>query len=173
MKVLIKAGAEVDIPTRAEMAEDMRATWRSEQEIENARQREAVRGFKYMRVVSRPGANKADGGGPASGYAWSLMYVGAIMSAGSDLCVFLGKLGDYTAAAGSPQNSNLPLLGAGGSGSGAASENLNQVTFGFRQQILYPDESITVVAQNSAANLLFVTVCAVQFPAEKIGVIIA
>lgn len=166
---ILRAGMTIDIPSREEMAAELdaaRARW-------DVQEREQVRGIKPIRRVSKPGTNTADGGAPASGYAWSLMSVTAVFSTGSDLCVFLGNVRDYAGTAGSPGTSNLALLGAGGSGSGAASETLNQVSFGFRQCILHTDEYITVVAQNGSANINILYVAAIEIPEPRLGILLA
>ena len=74
--VQIAAGAKIDIPTRAEIREDLTGVW-------SAQEREAARGFKWMRLPEilqgnaaksaiTLGATKGQILGPEQGYVWAL-----------------------------------------------------------------------------------------------------
>jgi hypothetical protein len=174
---MIRGGAPVDIPTSGEIGDEVDrrlAVYRRQvREDESTREREYARGIKFIRIATRPGTNTADCGGPEAGYCWSLMAITAIFSAASDLCVFLGQVREYTAAAGSPAASNFPLLAPVGSGAEAASNQLARASFSFRECVLFPGESATAVAQSGSANITRLYVAAVQFPAERIGLMLA
>ncbi len=98
-KVLIRAGAEIDVPTRAEVAEDLRSIWEEQREIESARERERLRTMKRVElfIPVSPAANNVfigqtvtanEGNGPELGYIWSVRLVSITLSGTGTLTVY-------------------------------------------------------------------------------------
>lgn len=98
-KVLIRAGAEIDVPTRAEVAQDLRSIWDEQREIESARERERLRSMKRVElfIPVSPAANNVfigqtvtanEGNGPELGYVWSVRMVSITLSGTGTLTVY-------------------------------------------------------------------------------------
>ncbi len=98
-KVVIRAGAEIDVPTRAEVAEDLRSIWEEQRQIESARERERLRTMKRVElfVPISPAANNIfigqtitanEGNGPELGYVWSVRMVSITLSGTGTLTVY-------------------------------------------------------------------------------------
>ena len=98
-KVLIRAGAALDVPTRAEVAEDLRSIWEEQRQIESARERERLRSMKRIElfIPVSPAANNVfigqtvtanEGNGPELGYIWSVRMVSITLSGTGTLTVY-------------------------------------------------------------------------------------
>lgn len=153
-RVIIKAGAEIDLPTREEMAADIGTSLR---EIESERMRARGRGFTPMRISGNIGGRSTFllDATPESGYVWNLKLI-ALQLVGSGTCVaYIASSAPATGA--TPQR----LIGTG-----TVANSANQVmTWSSSQVLVYPDESIYLTA-TSNMNTYFVT--AMQMPAEMV-----
>ena len=98
-KILIRAGAEIDVPTREEVREDIHAAVRDVAALENARERELARTMKRMEILVpvSPAANNIfigqtvtanEGNGPELGYIWSVRMVSITLSGTGTLTVY-------------------------------------------------------------------------------------
>jgi hypothetical protein len=154
MKVLIKAGAEIDVPTREEVRADIHSGWREYlTELERAK----ARGIKPIRIA-RPGPSPAAGtlfmvdAAPESGYLWNLKLVSVQLAAAGTVLVYVAS------SAPSTSQTLLRLI------ANMSTSNANQVTtWSSSQLILYPDEGLYVSATQNI-NAVFVT--AAEVPAE-------
>ena len=153
MKVLIKAGAEIDVPTRSEVREDIHGAWRDYQ----AELRAKARGIKPIRIA-RPGPAPAAGtlfltdAAPESGYLWNLKLVGVQLAAAGTLLTYIASSAPGTGA------TPLRLI------ANNLTSNANQVaSWSSSQVILYPDEGLYLAATQ---NITAVFVTAAEVPAE-------
>jgi len=153
VKVLIKAGAEIDVPTRSEVREDIHGAWRDYQ----AELRQKARGIKPIRIA-RPGPVTAAStlfltdAAPESGYLWNLKLVSVQLAAAGTLLTYI--------ASSAPSTSSTPLRLIANN----LTSNANQVvTFSSSQVILYPDEGLYLSATQNI-NAVFLT--AAEVPAE-------
>jgi hypothetical protein len=154
MKVLIKAGAEIDVPTREEVRADIHSGWR---DYLTELERTKARGIKPIRIA-RPGPATAAStlfvvdAAPESGYLWNLKLVSVQLAAAGT-----GQL--YVASSAPPTGVTPRSLIADLNTSKA-----NQVaSWSSSQMILYPDEGLYLsFTQN--INAVFVT--AAEVPAE-------
>jgi hypothetical protein len=89
MKVLIKAGAEIDVPTRDEVRADIHDAWRS---YEAERERIRARGVKWVRIaVNDPLVPHNETiYGPEAGYVWKLSRFTATLSAADSIALYVG-----------------------------------------------------------------------------------
>jgi hypothetical protein len=154
MKVLIKAGAEIDVPTRDEVRQDIHSAWR-EQAADAERAR--ARGVKYIRL-SAPGPSPAAqtlyiANGPEVGYIWALRLLSVQLSAADTVLAYVTSSAPSTGS--TPQR-----LIANFSTSGA-----NQVgTFPTAAAMLYGGESVYLSA--AAHNITAFHLTAWEVPAE-------
>lgn len=153
MKVLIKAGAEIDVPTRDEVRQDIHSAWSDYQ----AQLREKARGIKPIRIA-RPGPSPAAGtlfvtdAAPESGYLWNLKLISVQLAAAGTLLTYI--------ASSAPSAGSTPLRLIANN----TTSNANQVvTFSSSQVILYPDEGVYLSATQ---NISAVFLAAAEVPAE-------
>lgn len=149
-KVLIKAGAEIDVPTRDEVAEDLARAVRDEIGGWQAAERTRARGIKHIRIAgigAQPAAQTLYiPNGPASGYKWSLRLLSVQISA-ADTC-----LAYITSSAPSAGSTPLRLISAFGT------SNANQVaTFAKGQVMLDSDESVYLSCAAHNINAWFMS----------------
>jgi hypothetical protein len=153
-KVLIKAGAEIDVPTRDEVRADIHDGWH---DYLSAIERQRARGVKPVRIA-RPGPTPAAGtlfltdAAPESGYLWNVKILSVQLASAGTVLAYI--------ASSAPSTSGTPRTLIANMGASSA----NQVTtWSSSQLILYPDEGIYLVAtQNISAAFL----AAAEVPAE-------
>jgi hypothetical protein len=166
---MIRGGAPVDIPTPAEVADAvdvrMRAFYDQQSAIEDARQRERLRGIKAMDLPMMRGTisgaaitlgpQKGQVCGPESGYAWSVLALvvnGLASGATPDVLNF------YKNDTGQPVWWQL---------------NGNQFgeTFSKLQRVLYAGESLAAASSGAlaATGTITVTGTIIEVPAERLG----
>jgi hypothetical protein len=145
LKVLIKAGAEIDVPTRAEVAEDIHSAWRAS---EAHHEMERARGLKWIRA-SQPGPLPLASTlflptGPDTGYLWTAMLLSVQLASAGTVLAYV------TSAAPSTSSTPLRLIW------NASTSSANQVTtFGRGAVMLNQAESVYLSAtQNITAWLL-------------------
>jgi hypothetical protein len=156
-KIMIKAGAVIDVPTRDEVREDISAAVRDMAEIESERLRARARAFTPMRISGNIGNRSTFllDATPESGYVWNLKLI-SVQLVGSGTCVaYISSSAPQTGA--TPQR----LIGTG-----TVANSANQImTWSSSQVLLFPDESIYLTA---TSNLLTYFITAMQVPAEMI-----
>jgi hypothetical protein len=154
MKVLIKAGAEIDVPTRDEVRADIHSGWQKYlTELEQAK----ARGIKPIRIA-RPGPATAAGtlfmtdAAPESGYLWNLKLIGVQLAAAGTGQVYI--------ASSAPSTSSTPRALIADLNTSKA----NQVaSWSSSQVILYPDEGLYL---SFTQNINAVLLTAAEVPAE-------
>ena len=162
MKVLIKAGAEIDVPTRSEVREDIHGAFRDYLE---AREREHLRGLKWIEKVIQ---GKCDGSGnitlpaqgdvvsmgPEVGWAWSVRRVSVGFSGTAVASPFLNLF--HRDANGTATNRNFIT---------SLSSFENGLFPGSDSILLFDRELMINGALVNNAEVMF-RVCAWQAPAE-------
>jgi len=150
--VTIQAGAKIDIPSRAEIRDDIRDVW-----IE--RQRASMRTLKYMSIAEPvvPAAVSVFIPLPNPGYMWNLKLISAQMSASATLQAFIASSAPAAGA-------TLPRL-ISNFGAAATSQ---VVTFSSSQVQLRPDEGIFLLASTGTITALFIA--AEEAMAERQGI---
>jgi hypothetical protein len=141
VKVLIKAGAEIDVPTRAEVAEDIHAAWRDHFD---AQQRARARGIKAIRF-SAPGPVPAVStlflpDGPNTGYIWVLRLMSVQLASAGTVLAYITSAAPATSA--TPQR----LI------ANYSTSSTSQVTtFPSGAAMIYPAESVYLSATTNIA----------------------
>jgi hypothetical protein len=164
---LVRGGAPLDIPTTDEVADAVdarhRAFWREQREIEDARQRERLRGKKRIEIfIPLSGSSTSafigqavgasnQGNGPEQGFLWSIRLV-SIQLAGT------GTLAVYKSS--SDKDTRRPLFYTGtGQPTQVATWSADQARIRF-------GEGLYIVG---STNLNSVYMAAWQLPAEREG----
>lgn len=154
MKVQIKAGAEIDVPTREEIRGDIHDGWT---DYLSALERNRAKGAKPIRIA-RPGPSPAAGtlfltdAAPESGYLWNLKLVSVQLASAGTALIYI--------ATSAPSSGSTPLRLI----ANLSTSNTNQVaTWSSSQVILYPDEGLYVSATQ---NINAVFLAAAEVPAE-------
>jgi hypothetical protein len=88
-KILLKAGAEIDVPTRAEVREDIHDAWRS---YESEREQVRARGVKWIRVAANDPLTptKETIYGPEPGYIWKLSRFSTTLTGADSVSLYIG-----------------------------------------------------------------------------------
>lgn len=152
--VEIRAGAKVDLATRAEMTEDIRAAWRDQLD---AQERTVARGVKVIRI-SAPGPIPAAktlyiANGPEPGYLWSVRLLSVQLAAADTVLAYITSSAPGTGATPQRLIANMSTSSA------------NQVvTFTSASCLLNPAESIYLVA--AAQNITAFFLAGWEVPAE-------
>jgi hypothetical protein len=155
-KILIKAGAEIDIPTREELQHDIHGAVRDVMTAESERQRARARGFVPLRLTGPIGGKTTFllDAVPESGYVFNLKLLSVQLASAGTLLAYIASSAPATGATPSRLIAN------------ASTSNANQVmTWSSSQVLVYPDESIYLVATQNM-NVYFLI--AAQVPAEMV-----
>lgn len=153
-RILIKAGAEIDVPTRDEVREDIHAAVR---QVESDRQRQRARGVVPLRLSGPITGSKTSyllDAVPESGYVFNVKLLSVQLAVAGTVLVYI--------------SSSAPIGGATPMRlvANASTSSLNQVmTWSSSQLLVYPDESLYMVG-SQVMNVYFLT--AFQVPAEMV-----
>lgn len=160
MKVLIKAGAEIDVPTRDELREDIHGAVRVQSELERA----WVRGVKPMRTSAPWGSGNAYVSPPVpQGYCWVLMLAGVTLGASDQLQVFVNS--DNTTITNGQGNI---IYGPTTNSAGATFPVSQAATFPKGAVVLFTGDTFSLKAVGGQQiNRVFWAV--IELPAERIG----
>lgn len=154
-KILIKAGAEIDVPTRAEVRQDI---YDAAQDVETQRLRVEYRGIKPMRVsgpVSPAATTYYIANGPEVGYLWSVQLLSVQLASAGTVLAYVTSSAPSTGA--TPQRLVANM----------STSNANQVQpYAKNQCPVYPAESIYLVATQ---NITAFYMSGWEVPAEMVG----
>jgi hypothetical protein len=155
-KILIKAGAELDIPTRDELRGDIHGAVADVMAAESERQRARARGFLPIRLYGQPGGKTTFllDAVPESGYVFNVKLLSLQLASAGTVLVYI--------ASSTPSTGSTPgrLVG------NLSTSSANQViTWSSSQLLLFADEALYLVA-TQAINVYFLI--AMQVPAEMV-----
>jgi hypothetical protein len=154
VKVLIKAGAEIDVPTRAEVAEDIDKAWRG---YMADHQLARARGTKFIRLSGIGPVPAAQtlylANGPEVGYIWALRLLSVQLAAADTVLAYV------TSSAPSAGSTPQRLI------ANMSTSNANQVSlFATAQAMIYGGESVYLSA--AAHNIVAWHLAAWEVPSE-------
>lgn len=163
---MVQGGRTLDIPSADENAAAVdgrvRAWWLEEQEIQQAREREHLRGVKLLRrdfALTTPAGTRftvTDGITPEQGYVWCVLLVSAQLASAGVFQAFITSDTDTTRTAASQRR----LVAAG------ASNTYQALTIPKNACVLMPGEGLFL---NAAQNILSYFLSGWEVPAEMQG----
>jgi hypothetical protein len=166
MRYIIQGGQPIDVPTTEEITEQlggqMRAFLREQQEIENTRQRERLRGLKRIEVFMpiTPSSTSVfigqsvgtnTGNGPEQGYLWSVRLVSIVLAGTGTLTVFKSS---------SDKDTRRPIWNTG------TGQQYQVATWSADQARIRFGEGLYILG---STNLSSVYMAAWELPAEREG----
>lgn len=161
---MVRGGGALEIPTADETAAAVdqrhRAFWHEQQAVQDARDREKLRGIKrmeYVVPVNSSGTTAFLGTsqiGPEEGYLWTLMLAGIILSSGGNNLII------YKASASGDTRRPLALIPAPTSGAAMVA------TWGKMQAVIRHGEGLYMVASGGTITSAYLAGEQVQGPME-------